>query len=597
MFVVLALALVGSEELAGFEVSTATSADVDELPLSAEDVALIDALGTSTSSPAASAPRAALRLERDLFDRIEHDLVGDTVAPVGFWALAFEGRGKAPIELDGLSVDSPLDTAADGSLSTLLDPGIISGLAVEKSTARGLLSLRSHEATEGAHVRGGVIGRSADRSATARLAAELGAKSIGVLGVGSISKENNLRMGPGQNVPSVIRRESASLRARLLDPEEKPVSIGVGFDFAKARAIVRTDLPIEFDQDAQPKPLPTEDLTRVRAFATVVLDGALEGHLGLGWTGDHRDRVGGQNGADQLELNGQLELPIDSARFGITGRAHVATTSYQGRRGESSSMAFGGLASLSLGALKLSLDTGAEVCDVLVFDRATATLDPSPFVRFSLLAALDPLELELGFYDEAAPLTLRELDELARSVSVERVRTGRARARVHSSTLDLELTGFLSTASDAIIARTEIVEWLESVTVRGVSASVALRAGPVEARGAAVLSKMSGPDFDDGSWVRPIASIRYWDNDQTDFMELFVDGSVALAGSDSTIDSPLRGLWSFTRVGARGRFELGLGFGVELELRNLLDGSVIVRHGRVPQPGVDVLLGLSFSER
>ncbi|MBI2377264.1 MAG: hypothetical protein HYV07_24905 [Deltaproteobacteria bacterium] len=543
------------------------SDDLSELPLSDEDFALIEELGTS-SIAAPTLP--SFRLSRDWIEHLES--LSARVEQAGFDVLSLRGRRGSAVAwtLDGLSIVSPLDSVQRTSFAALGDPSAVGDAKLELGSPRGTIALDSDRPRAGLRAGAAIVGRSADRSGGALVAVEGGNDDLRAILRGAYTAANDLRLGAGRLLPSSEKRSVASSRLVLLD-ESRPIDVMLGGDFVRV-----SDRGAPENSGGG-----TEDLMRGRAGLVLRVHRGLEGFVTLGWTGDRRDS---SEAADQLELASELGRTFDSISIGLDLRGVTASAKLlegaSGLHGGSRRFAARGRAELEAGPLVLRTRVGAEAGEVNIAERSVA-LALSPLLELGVEArAFDPLVFGLEYARDHGLPTVADLagTDVATAESSELARLW---ARLELGALALEADGFLGFHDDALLRGPTTVAHVE---LRG--AHVRLKASPGRFR-----VVMHAEVVAAGDGVRELAarfSVAFLLSPVPDGECVEAFGRVA-----SGVTREVSGSWA--AFGARARLSLGAGFMASAEVRNALDAGLFEQPIDAPLTGLDFLAALAYT--
>jgi hypothetical protein len=248
--------------------------DLDALPLSEEDLALIEQLGDAPTATAAEPPEAkssgVLPLERatvigrDAIAEVVPRTVAEALAAVPSFGdgrrsylpgdrLGLRGRssGRVAVLLDGLSLESPLSSVFDAAYASTVDPWLLEGLAVvsggglaQAGGAIGSIELYTRSPEPGAAPRSAaaIEARGADRSTGAHAFASGGYGPLAV-GLGaSYADFDDLHFGSDAGTYlGGYQRQNLLARARLFG-DERPARFFAGFDLDRLLNVLRPDL-------------------------------------------------------------------------------------------------------------------------------------------------------------------------------------------------------------------------------------------------------------------------------------------------------------------------------------------------------------------
>jgi TonB-dependent receptor-like protein len=678
----------GGSDAASVGVETATRAaggDAigDAPPLSEEELALLRSLEAETATAAIEDDEVArtfaetgiaIAARPDGSEMIEvprarlRDSVPRTIAEaIDALPLPFEAsrrfvpsdsamlRGqtghRVGLLLDGIPLESALDSSRDTSAWVTLDPWFVdevsiaragrSGGASSPSAGAGSLAMRSTPAPapraedSGAarvEAAGEVEARSADRSTGthAGVAASTGWGAIRI--GGGYDDYRALRLatsGVGFDGAAGYQREAASARARLFGRASDPVRIDAGFDVDRLLNVVRTDLgglpfmPVFIDRARD----------RTMLYSRIELGGAeLGGALAAArqtfarsnaYTDIVSMRYDTHESATTLFAHAEAhwspvpELRLQADALALGSDASIPTASdplATPLEDNASARRLSGAISAAFLSEQFAAHAALSIVNLASRAGGASVETTRALVRSGARVALfGPVGFRASFSQSAYVPTPRDLMDASGGtpLSPERSFTVDGGPSIVSRAASLEVLGFYTRLSDAIepssIDSAALVN-VGQVQVVGVEVFGAVRLFD-RLRLAGALDWSEGQDRATSLYAVAYPSVNARASARWDFVtrRAFVEMHVKTTTNPLTIwtahapdppaslaaIAPVRG----TRVGFTGGTELGLGFSLRLTIENVLDAPHREPTSLVPGNGVDLRAALAYEFR
>ncbi len=568
----------------GTETSPTALDALDVLPLSLEDLALIEALDGGGPEPPPRGPVIPRAAHQDRLGRSAAEALDGLPGPIQLrrpqpgldlpWLRGWTGWRLDP-RLDGLSLAHPRTRVGGDDTASLLDPWVLDGLRAEGDRLR--TSGPELPAVEGWASRARARLRTADRGlgGDAALAARFGPGALALRA--SVADLGPTRVpGGGADLATEQLRTSASGRGRV---QLGGLELGAGVDHAAMRGFARPDLGTDRQErrqlDRQSLRLGLGDggrrlgldLARL-AYQRAPDDGRAAERAEV-WLArlDAEARLGAHW---RLGLDGEL-------RLGRGAPEGAGADTDSGRHVEGRLRLDGGL-----GPVELRLSGGlAEVAaghDAASGRRSTGALGPVGEAR--LVVRHSGLRLHLLAAHALRAPSAADLEAAGRDLPAERSTTGELGAAWRGDWLDLGLVGWGAWIPEALASDPTAppgeAAWL------GLELELGLRpARGLELRAVGTWTEAVGLDDHPGPGAR--VHLRWAGAGDGPWIE----GSARILAP-----TPLESGSTTARLALRAGLPLGAGFGVELVVDDLLDTSTARDPRAVPEPGVDLRLAL-----
>lgn len=582
----------------------------DAPPLSAEELALIDAITADPTTPAATTTTARAHLPELVLDRarlqasvprsLGEALLGLPTAVavrrnhVAGDDLLLHGRGgtRPRVELDGLGLDHALTRFDDRAELGMLDPWSLERVTLGLGDR---LTLTTQAPRDGLHTTAQVMARSADRSSAVVGQADGTVGPLGLLLAGSYADLGPLRTD-GQVPLAPWPYQRASLRARALLALPASITLAAGADLDRLTNVE--------DRAAR-------DETRLRRAAFV--DAALE-------QPSLRARLTAGLREHQLERETVAAIPREHA---LTWEARAEAAArvgplWLGARGglESSSAELDATNTLHTGdtrrwearaTLALESELVELGVDVGVDDRATTldltTLGSTALVTDGhlLVRVLEPLGLVAAWrYDQRLPTVGDLVDRGASLALPERSLMVELGPVLHLSGVEVELLGHarwveralepvlsggaayvegavLAGAEARAVWRPRPELWLRAAM--GWTGSDRVLAGVPGLVGAASARWQAGPE----TWALELAGRGLWSTAEASLAE----------APPPTLSAVERREWDGVILSVRGVVPIAAGFALSLAIDNTFDMRTRGYGGAINDPGIDLRAALT----
>jgi hypothetical protein len=582
----------------------------DAPPLSAEELALIEAITADPSAPIDTTTTARAHLPELALDRarlqatvprsLGEALLGlpTTVAGrrnhVAGDDLLVHGRGgtRPRVELDGLGLDHALTRFDDRAELGMLDPWSLERVVLGLGDRLTLTSLAPRD---GLHTTAQVLARSADRSSAVVAQADGTVGPLGLLLGGSYVDLGPLRTD-GQLPLAPWPYQRASLRGRAVLTLPASITLTAGADL---------------DRLTNVEDRTTRDETRLRrtGFVDAALSQpSLRARLVVGLREHQLEREAGAPipREQALTWEGRAEAALRVGPLWLGGRAGLVTSDAelellgQQRTGQTRSLDARATLALATDLVELSLDVGVDdrvtTLDLTTVDSTALVTDGHLLVR-----PLEPLGLVAAWrYDHRLP-SAGDLAERGTSLLLpERSLLLELGPVLHLSTVEVELLGharWLERALEPVLGgRAAYVEgavmagaearalwrprpelWLRAAL--GWTAADRVLAGVPGLVGAASARWQAGPD----TWALELAGRGLWSTAEASLAE----------APPPTLSAVERREWDGVILSVRGVVPIAVGFVLSLTIDNTFDVRTRGYGGAINDPGIDLRAALS----
>lgn len=611
--------------LSGAAVSSTSSITpaplLDDLPLTDEELALLDSIEATTTASASKPRRIELapalrvpehrlqgRVARSLGEALREEATVFSVSRrfVTGESPVARGRGGQRIQttMDGLELRHALDSIDRSTTLGFIDPWVVESVALSSTPDLAIGGFGGHGAIEiegrkprrepglRTELRG--LGRLADRSTGFRGLAETGLGPAALTVAGGYSDHDPMRDGVGRQLPGTGDEESSLLsRARLLGRERDPFELDLGFDLFRITNAQRFDLDERIDRLRSL----VSGFGRLRSqFGNTelsVLAGARR------FESSTEPRGGGERSTDaadvmqaDVRLRHQLSETLALSAFGDVYTSGAHGTVVRGRMLRAS-----GGASAELALEPLSLRAAVRGGFARSHDELDKTSEGAfvlPELRLGL-ALIDPLSFLVSYEEAVHAPTVLDLSSARSTVALEHTRTVELALAYASNLFDARAGAFTTIVSNPIETSAAEVSNRPTLVLLGGELVGALRPVPgLELALALSITRGLGDErasFVEGS--TGAARIRYELGVRNAYVEAAVRHVIVFPGVASNEDDlNRRRSWSLPYASLGGGLDLGLGFALSVLVANALDVDERELVSDIPRPGVDLRLAL-----
>jgi outer membrane receptor protein involved in Fe transport len=637
------------DSVASSTVATSSAAEemppLDDVPLSEEDLALIERLGNAKSStvevPIVPERRTgAVGMGAELAQSIDRDALRNTIPRSIAEALEAEpvlmatrrsylpgdrpvirGRTGARVGLviDGLSLHHPLSSVVEDGVLGTIDPWLIEEVIVRSGgtlvdsgdRSAGALHLRTRAPSVQRHIStdAQVELRSSDRSSAAHVALEGGAGFAGLRAGASYMDFGHPRFSEGASTEGAHQRASASVRSQILGREEDLVRATLGFDFDRLTNVRRLDLTPRLLDRLRTRQLAFGQVTVGAADRSIAL---LVGHH---WHRLERtpfgDRtIASRENADQTEARLDARWSFDDRLRAIAG-AEVTIGDAEIGPGDAlrsgSTGGKGAYAGLVFELGWLSAAATARFVDATTELEGTSAIDGRGLLTEGRaeLELADGFSLGAGWFQGLRVPTVKDrtlLETPEVEPKAERVISADFGPILRLEPLTLSVLGFASWSDHSLeIAPSGL----------GLVEVDALRIYGLEGRGDWTISRRvslalaftwsggrvagSNEPVNDQPGILAHARLRYELGARGAFLEAssWMCLPTEARSAADRVRFPDAGVFRAVVFGARGGAELGQGFRLTMSVENVLDASYRTFGSSTSATGVDLRIALA----